>query len=97
MKHAEIIALAKEEGLSFIPEENSHLARIVRKAVENERSAFERICLEIAAENEGIMRANSHKSDQDDEAAFDNAFEMATAARILAVSVTGRRRSEQKQ
>lgn len=97
MNHDEIIALAKDEGLPFIPEANSPLVRIVRKAVENERSAFERICLEIAAENEEIMRANSHRSDQDDEAYFDHAFEMATAARILAVSVTGRRRSEQKQ
>lgn len=44
MKHAEIIALAKEEGLSFIPEANSPLARIVRKAVAREREA----CAQIA-------------------------------------------------
>ena len=44
MKHAEIIALAKEEGLSFIPEANSPLARIVRKAVGREREACAQTC-----------------------------------------------------
>ena len=33
MTHEEIIAMALEEGLSFVPDANSPLARIVRKAV----------------------------------------------------------------
>ena len=33
MTHEEIIAMAREEGLSFVPDTNSPLVRIVRKAV----------------------------------------------------------------
>lgn len=44
MSHDEIIAMAREEGLSFVPDANSPLARIVRKAVAKEREA----CAEIA-------------------------------------------------
>ena len=44
MTHEEIIAMAREEGLSFVPEANSPLVRIVRKAVAKEREA----CAEIA-------------------------------------------------
>ena len=39
MNHEEIIAMAREEGLSFVPDTNSPLARIVRKAVAKERDA----------------------------------------------------------
>lgn len=44
MTHEEIIAMAREEGLSFVPDSNSPLVRIVRKAVAKEREA----CAEIA-------------------------------------------------
>lgn len=40
MNHEEIIAMALEEGLSFVPDANSPLVRIVRKAVANEREAW---------------------------------------------------------
>ena len=40
MTHEEIIAMAREEGLSFVPDSNSPLARIVRKAVAEEREAI---------------------------------------------------------
>ena len=40
MTHEEIIAMAREEGLSFVPDTNSPLARIVRKAVAKEREAW---------------------------------------------------------
>ena len=48
MTHEEIIAMAREEGLSFVPEANSPLVRIVRKAVVKEREA----CAEIAAKED---------------------------------------------
>ena len=48
MTHEEIIAMAREEGLSFVPEANSPLVRIVRKAVAKEREA----CAEIAAKED---------------------------------------------
>ena len=41
MTHEEIIAMAREEGLSFVPDTNSPLARIVRKAVAKEREAIQ--------------------------------------------------------
>ena len=44
MAHDEIIAMAREEGLSFVPDTNSPLARIVRKAVANEREACAQVC-----------------------------------------------------
>ena len=40
MNHEEIIAMALEEGLSFVPDANSPLVRIVRKAVAKEREAW---------------------------------------------------------
>ena len=43
MNQAEIIAMAREEGLSFVPT-NSPLARIVRKAVAKEREACAQVC-----------------------------------------------------
>ena len=44
MTHEEIIAMAREEGLSFVPDTNSPLARIVRKAVAKEREACAQVC-----------------------------------------------------
>ncbi len=44
MTHEEIIAMAREEGLSFVPDTNSPLARIVRKAVTKERAACAQVC-----------------------------------------------------
>jgi hypothetical protein len=40
----EIIAMAREEGLSFVPDTNSPLARIVRKAAAKEREACAQVC-----------------------------------------------------
>ena len=44
MNHEEIIAMAREEGLSFVPDSNSPLVRIVRKAVAKEREACALVC-----------------------------------------------------
>ena len=44
MNHEEIIAMAQKEGLSFVPDTNSPLARIVRKAVAKEREACAQVC-----------------------------------------------------
>ena len=44
MTHEEIIAMAREAGLSFVPDANSPLARIVRKAVAKEREACAQVC-----------------------------------------------------
>ena len=44
MTHEEIIAMAREAGLSFVPDTNSPLARIVRKAVAKEREACALVC-----------------------------------------------------
>ena len=52
MTHEEIIAMAREEGLSFVPDTNSPLARIVRKAVAKEREACAQVCEEVAREYE---------------------------------------------
>ena len=52
MTHEEIIAMAREEGLSFVPDTNSPLARIVRKAVAKEREACEKACEEVARKYE---------------------------------------------
>ena len=51
MTHEEIIAMAREEGLSFVPDTNSPLARIVRKAVAKEREACAKVCDELAELN----------------------------------------------
>ena len=48
MTHEEIIAMAREEGLSFVPDANSPLARIVRKAVAKEREACAQVCDRVA-------------------------------------------------
>ena len=47
MNHEEIIAMAREEGLSFVPDTNSPLVRIVRKAVAKEREA----CAQLAGDS----------------------------------------------
>ena len=44
MTHEEIIAMAREEGLSFVPDANSPLVRIVRKAVAKEQEACAQVC-----------------------------------------------------
>ena len=46
MTHEEIIAMAREEGLSFVPDTNSPLVRIVRKAVAKEREACAQVCMD---------------------------------------------------
>ncbi|MBO0943340.1 hypothetical protein J1N44_17805 [Acidovorax temperans] len=51
MNQDEIIAMAREEGLSFVPDTNSPLARIVRKAVAKEREACAKVCDELAELN----------------------------------------------
>lgn len=50
MNHDEIIAMARDEGLSFVPDANSPLVRIVRKAVAKEREACAQACQEISAD-----------------------------------------------
>lgn len=59
MNHQEIIAIARGEGLSFVPEANSPLARIVRKAVAAEREACALVC-------EGFKQGNSATYIDDD-------------------------------
>ena len=44
MTQDEIIAMAREAGLSFVPDANSPLVRIVRKAVAKEREACAQVC-----------------------------------------------------
>lgn len=51
MTHEEIIAMAREAGLSFVPDTNSPLVRIVRKAVAKERDACALVCDELAELN----------------------------------------------
>jgi len=50
MTHEEIMEMAREEGLSFVPDTNSPLARIVRKAVAKERDACAQECVEISVD-----------------------------------------------
>jgi hypothetical protein len=40
MNHQQIIELSREAGLSFVPEANSPLVKIVMRAVEMEREAI---------------------------------------------------------
>ena len=44
MTHQQIIELAREAGLSFLPEANSPLVKIVQKAVAAEREACAKAC-----------------------------------------------------
>ena len=48
MNHQTIIDLAIAEGLTFIPEANCPLARIVRKAVAMEREECAKACEDVA-------------------------------------------------
>lgn len=50
MNHDEIIAMALEEGLSFVPDANSPFVRIVRKAVAKEREACAQECVAISVD-----------------------------------------------
>ena len=59
MTHEEIIAMAREAGLSFVPDTNSPLARIVRKAVAKEREACALVC-------DGFKQGNSATYIDDD-------------------------------
>ena len=67
MTHEEIIAMAREEGLSFVPDTNSPWARIVRKAVAKERERFALECIDLVAlhggsvEIEAVIRARGQK------------------------------------
>lgn len=47
MTHEEIIALAKEAGLPYLPTPNSALVRIVTKAVLIEREACAKVAMEF--------------------------------------------------
>lgn len=47
MTHEEIIALAKEAGLPYLPTPNSALVRIVKEAVLIEREACAKVCEEM--------------------------------------------------
>lgn len=44
MTHQQIIELARKAGLSFLPEANSPLVKIVQKAVAAEREACAKAC-----------------------------------------------------
>lgn len=62
MTHEEIIAMAKEAGLSFVPEANSPLVRIVRKAVAKEREACANVCDE---RSQDVKLSNLRRCDAD--------------------------------
>lgn len=47
MTHDQIKELAREAGLSFLPEANCPLVRIVQKAVEIERNACVDLCMDM--------------------------------------------------
>jgi hypothetical protein len=49
MTHQEIIDMARAEGLTFIPDANSPLVRIVQQAVQLEREACAQVCDRFAA------------------------------------------------
>ena len=53
MTREEIIAMAREEGLSFVPDTNSPFARIVRKAVAKEREAAAQVAAPAAIRARG--------------------------------------------
>jgi len=53
MTHEEIIALAKEAGLPYLPTPNSALVRIVKKAVLIEREACAKVCEQTGEDGEG--------------------------------------------
>ena len=51
MTQDEINAMTKEAGLMYMPQPNSPLVRIVKKAVAKEREACAQVCDELAALN----------------------------------------------
>ena len=55
LNHDEIIAMAREAGLSFVPDASSPLVRIVRKAVQVERERFALECIDIVALHGGSV------------------------------------------
>lgn len=63
----EITAMAKEAGLMYMPQPNSPLVRIVKKAVQVERERFAMECIDVVAlhggsvEIEAAIRARSQK------------------------------------
>lgn len=59
MTQDEINAMAKEAGLMYMPQPNSPLVRIVRKALAKEREACALVC-------EGFKRGNSATYIDDD-------------------------------
>lgn len=67
MTTEEIIAMAKEAGLMYMPQPNSPLVRIVKKAVQVERERFALECIDIVAlrggsvEIEAAIRARSQQ------------------------------------
>ena len=67
MTTEEIIAMAKEAGLMYMPQPNSPLVRIVKKAVQVERERFASECIDIVAlhggsvEIEAAIRARSQQ------------------------------------
>ena len=73
MTHQEIIAIARGEGLSFVPEANSPLARIVRKAVAKEREACALVC-------EWMRTAPPNGEPEDVERGFNAALGRSAAA-----------------
>jgi hypothetical protein len=48
MTHQEIIDMARAEGLTFVPDANSPLVRIVQKAVQLEREACALVCEDVS-------------------------------------------------
>ena len=62
MTHEEIIALAKEAGLPYLPTPNSALVRIVTKAVLIEREACAQVCDDKAQD---ISLSNRRRCDAD--------------------------------
>lgn len=67
--HEEITAMAKEAGLMYIPQPNSPLVRIVKKAVQVERERFALECIDLVAfhggsvELEAAIRAIGQKEE----------------------------------
>ena len=67
MTQEEINAMAKEAGLMYMPQPNSPLVRIVKKAVQVERERFALECIDIVAlhggsvEIEAAIRARSQQ------------------------------------
>ena len=59
----EIIAMALEEGLSFVPDANSPLVRIVRKAAAKERDACALVCDRMAQD---AALSNRRRCDADE-------------------------------